>query len=839
MKRLLATIATATLLLPIQPPESRAQVAGNKVASHRNTAPDDFAQARGLLRQGSLEEALAAVQRGLGASPNSVEGLNLLGMVYDQQGRHAGSESAFRKALKVDPHSVATLNNLAISYAAQRKLALAEQTFRATLRLQPLNRTANYNLGVVLLALHEPKAALVPLQRVRPRDTTTLLSLTDAYLLAGMTAQGLRTAQAMSTRADKDVKLHVSLAVTLASNRQYHAAISEFELANAIQPRTVDILHDLGQAYLRIRQPARAQEVLEQAIQLQPAGAETLYLLAQSQADQGKDVDALETLVRARALAPHNTDILLLLARLSMKQLFFEDAIQLLDEAKKIEPTRPDVRAALGESYFTVGKVPNALEEFKALLQLDPSAQSYAFMGLCYRHLGKFDEAKQYLNQGLKADARHPGILFNLGFIAKRQQDYAQAEQFLGQAARLDPNYADALLELGTLKMERKKYEEAIPPLRRCTQLSASPAEAYYKLAIAERSLHQTEASLRDMKIFQTLSKDPQPGPYPLQNFFEYLNRRETLSPQQRATVDVNELEAEVKQYPDRPRSIYLLAETYLKLNRSKEALQTIERLDALSGGDLRTLLGEGVLLARFHLYAEAIQRFRAALAASPTSDEARFDLANAYYQTRDYAEALRWLEQVSAEGRKEDAWLALMGDTQTRLGHPREAIEAFRQAVALNPENDQYYVSLALAQMKAGNLDQANASLQQGLDRVPDSGALYWGLGVLSVVHADDRHAETYLKKAVELMPSRQSAYATLGVFYYESGRIPEARQMLERYSERFPQAAANVTRIRQTLDARQSQPTAAGKELDHRLTAEGRREFYQLALALAEAER
>jgi tetratricopeptide (TPR) repeat protein len=55
---------------------------------------------------------------------------------------------------------------------------------------------------------------------------------------------------------------------------------------------------------------------------------------------------------------------------------------------------------ALGESYFTIGKTEMALAEFKLLLQPDPSAQSYAFMGLCYRHLGKCDEAKQYLQQG-------------------------------------------------------------------------------------------------------------------------------------------------------------------------------------------------------------------------------------------------------------------------------------------------------------------------------------------------------------------------------------------------------------------------------------------------------
>jgi len=57
--------------------------------------------------------------------------------------------------------------------------------------------------------------------------------------------------------------------------------------------------------------------------------------------------------------------------------------------------------------------------------------------------------------------------------------------------------------------------------LRHCTEVSATPAQAYYKLASAERNLHQMEAAQRDMKIFLTLSKNPQPGPFPRQNIFD------------------------------------------------------------------------------------------------------------------------------------------------------------------------------------------------------------------------------------------------------------------------------------------------------------------------------
>jgi len=831
----LAVYRVCLLVVFLEPTRVWALEQSETAAQPATAVSRDFEQAKILLGQGSVEDALSAVDRGLERMPRSVDGLNLLGMIYHQQQRYAESEAAFKKALSVDPRSVETLNNLAISYTTQKKFELAERTFRRSLLLSRADRAAIYNLSQVLLAIDKPKEAIAELRRLSPADAGTRLMLLQAYLRAGETAQGMKTAQELSARAGKDVKLHFSLGVVLASEKQYGPAIREFEVANALAPRSFEILHNLGQAYLRNNQPSKAQPPLEEALRVEPGSAEALFLLAQSETDQKRDVEALELLVRARKIAPQNTDILLLMSRLSMKQSFYEDAIALLEEAIKIDPKRADLHAALGESLFSVGKVPQALGEFKLLLQLEPSARSYALMGLCYRHLGRFDEAKQYLHLGLGIDPNDPLTLFNLGFIAKRQGNNLQAEQYLSRALRVDRRYSDALYELGGLKMEQKKYGEAVPLLRRSAETSTRPAEAYYKLALAERSLHQSEAAQRDMKVFVTLSKNPQPGPFPRQNFFEYLNRRASLSPLEKAQTELKDLETEVKQHPDRPRSLYLLAEAYLNVNRSSDAIEIIERLDKLSDADVRTLLAEGVLLARFHLYPAAIQHFQAALHADQGSDEARYNLAEAFFQLHDDANALKSLEQVSPQAQKDDAYLALLGDVYARLGRTEEAVAALRKAIATSPDNDQYYLSLGLAEMRVGDAKEAYATLKRGLARVPDSAMLHWGLGVVSVLRGQATDAETYLKHSVDLAPSRESALMSLGIFYYETGRIGEAREVLDRYAEIFPSTSIDLSSIRRALAA----PPQPGVLKNAELSAHARQEFYQFAIKLAEEDR
>src|SRR5260370_33888238 len=287
------------------------------------------------------------------------------------------------------------------------------------------------------------------------------------------------------------------------------------------------------------------------------------------------------------------------------------------------------------------GKAEHAIEEFNAVIALDPSAASYAFMGLSYRHVGSLDEAKKFFQEGLQRDPRNASCLFNMGFIDERQGNHAAAETLFQQALKSNPDYSEALLELANLRIANKQFEDAAELLRRYVKVSRDPASGYYKLAMVERSLHQTQAAQRDLNVFQTLSKNSSTGPYPYQHLFDYLDNRATLTARERTQQDLEQLTEQIQKHPDQPQDLYLLAETYLKLRKAEEARKTLARLDQLSANDYRTQTGVGVLLARYRLYDEAIRHFQSALRANPDSDDVKFYLANAYFRKRLHRQAL------------------------------------------------------------------------------------------------------------------------------------------------------------------------------------------------------
>ncbi|PYV15782.1 MAG: hypothetical protein DMG21_14015 [Acidobacteria bacterium] len=792
-----------------------------------------FGRAKDLFAKGSLEEARQVARQGLALDPKNPVGYRLLGMIDVQEKDFSRAETAFKKSLELGPRSAEARNDLANCYLGEGKPDLAEKEFRAALALAPSNADAHYNLGLLFLSRRKPKEAIAHFLRVHPADTQTLFNLTQAYFAEGEPQKALESAERLSAQAKDNVSVHFTLGVLAAGNKQYALAARELEAADALAPATFEILFNLGQVYLRSGQPKRAEVILTRALKLKPDSAETLYYLAQAKSDQHRDLEALELLVKARKLAPTNTDIIFLTARISMNERFHEDAIPLLEEGLKLAPNRPDLHAALGECYFIDGKVDKALEEFQALIKLDPSARSYAFLALAYRNLGRFDEARKVLDEGLKLDPHNTACLFNLGYIASRQGSTDEAEKWFAQALAASPDYSDAMLELASIKLDQKKFAEAVPLLRHYIELAPHPAPGYYKLAMAERNLHQADAAERDLKIFQTLSKDTNSGAYPFQNLFDYLDKRAGLATAQQSRLDLDQLRQEVKIHPDQPQNLYLLASADLDAGQLDEAKQAIAQLDQLSAGDFRTAVGVGVLLARHRMYREAVEHFQTALKANPVSDDTWFDLADAYFRARDYTDALAAIEHISSGGQKDSSTLYLAGDIYAHLGQAGNAVDLFRQVIARNPDQDQAYLSLALTYLRSSDAAGAERALQEGLARTPDSGELYWGRGVLEVVAGKAEQAETDLRKSVDLLPEWPAGYSALGVLYYQTGQIGKARKTLKDLRQSGARGALDTDRIEQVLSAA---PDASGTEVAHDLSSQDRQQFLQIALSLAD---
>lgn len=645
-------------------------------------------------------------------------------------------------------------------------------------------------------------------------------------------AEALRMATEVSQQYKNDVHVHLSLGVVLASAEQYKTAALELEKADVLQPKSFEILYNLGLVYFRSHAYPQAELVLHRALDIQPDSPQALSLQGEVLARESRPMDGLALLVRAHQLAPQDADIILLMAQISIAQHYFEDAVPLLEAGVAIAPQRTDLRAALAESYLMSDRLDKAVGEWRKVVQAEPSARAYASLGLSYFRLGRFDEAKQAFAEGLARDPHNIACLFHLGIVAQRQGDAVIAETRLQEVLRLDPSFADALLGIANLRINAKRFAEAAVLLRKYVKISRNPATGYYKLSMVERNLHETASADRDLNTFQTLSKNITRGEYPNEHLFDYLGNRSRLDSQAGAEMDISEITAQLKDHPDQPEGLYLLAEAYLKTGKVDEAKATIAALDKVSANDYRRLAGIGVLLARYHLYDDAIEHFQAALAVNAGSDDVNFDLADAYFRKRLYPQALDALGQVSEQGRKDDDYLALLGDIYVHTGETARAAAIFHDAIRRNPDNDQDYLALALDELRQKDVAGAKQTLLVGQTRVPGSGKILWGLGLVAALEGNTAVAGEQFERAVDMLPEWPGSYSTLGVFYFETGRIERAREVLDRFKNSQERGALDINRIEQVL----AHAPAVAPAADEPLPPAKRAQLLQLALMLAD---
>jgi Flp pilus assembly protein TadD len=111
------------------------------------------------------------------------------------------------------------------------------------------------------------------------------------------------------------------------------------------------------------------------------------------------------------------------------------------------------------------------------------------------------------------------------------------------------------------------------------------------------------------------------------------------------------------------------------------------------------------------------------------------------------------------------------IGLTYSDLGHYAEAINAYQQAIKINPDYEVAYYNLGNAYGHLGRLSQAIEAYQQAVEIKPDYAMAYSNLGVAYGSLARYDEAIDAFKQAVKIEPDLAEAYYNLGATYLTIG--------------------------------------------------------------------
>ena len=312
----------------------------------------------------------------LSQEPDHFAALDLLGILYAQEGRFVEAIDCFEAALKIDPNSANCHNHLANCLKSSGDFPAAMTHFQTALKLQPNYPEAYNNLGTANYLQKEYDLAIdcfLKAIELKEDYADAYTNLALAYL-ARRDLHGAKLAleDVLQRGIDNSFALF-HLANIAYEQEQLTHAIALFQQLLEIHPRNPEAHINLGAAYLHNKQQELGIEHFQQALRIDPQNVTALTNLGAYFLSQQQIAEAKGHYLKALSLANTNPIIHFNLGVILMGERNWESALVHLKEALNFaaEDT-PGIHQNLAIVYLKLQDKEAALHHYQQALSLQP-----------------------------------------------------------------------------------------------------------------------------------------------------------------------------------------------------------------------------------------------------------------------------------------------------------------------------------------------------------------------------------------------------------------------------------------------------------------------------------
>jgi tetratricopeptide (TPR) repeat protein len=479
-----------------------------------------------------------------------------------------------------------------------------------------------------------------------------------------------------------------------------------------------------------------------------------------------------------------------------------------------------------------------AIEEYRRTLQQAPSfARASGNLGLLYARKGMDDEASVELARGLSsipdplyhkalaqilaAQKVYPLAAYHYNeagreltgdasifvalaeiYTASNQPDKALVEYRRALAA--DPGAVKAHLGIATIIMQRGDTDKALEQLKRGE--AASPQNRDIHLMMA--ALYEKKGDARQAEYHSLLG-----GKVKLaQNVQKPSGTSSDLTP---AGKEIESLKNVVKEHPEDTLSYEKLGDLYRAAGKDAEAIDAYREAAHLNSANSNVYLNLGTLYEKKSQIDEAIVAYKRAVKVNPASAEARLRLGDIRFSrglvkeaVEEYSEFLRLrpaspdihLKLARIFAKSKEVGLALSsynsvlvyspddGDANREIavlyaqkGDNEKALVHFKKALAVHKDDSESRNGLISVYVKNKQYDEITALLKDAVELNREDPVNHYKLGLIYDFKKEYDNSVASYKKAIELKPDYARALTALGRLYMKTGRLSEAKEVLE----------------------------------------------------------
>ncbi|MFH1825984.1 MAG: tetratricopeptide repeat protein [bacterium] len=770
---------------------------------------------------------LAEVKDILKNDPNNPGALKLVANHYLREGRYGPAKNYFIQSAQLCPHLRSEIMldyereidrlpevigprlSLAGFQLKNGELDAAILELEETLELSSREVEAYNLLGRIYLKLERLDETIILLERSLNegiKDVNLTEILAGAYLSKGRVKEATRFYEEILSYKPGDKRVLRVLAELYARQEDYLQAAQKYQAMFSDDPEvsrevitrleellkklegSVTIREILSEIYMRSLNPEAAVGKLREILRLDvtqledvirrykeilksyPGHPPTFLALASALRLQGNFSEAVE--------GYHN------LAKSQPE--FLKDAMQGYLEVLEYCPDQILARTYLAEAFLYQNQVKEALQEFAAMLRIDPSCadavikkcreirKSQPQLLLAQLVLGRAYLAKDDVQRAvveaegvIAIDKKHTAAYLLLGEAFFRMKLCRKAVEILRQALTIDPynlevqeRYKEAREKEVTKEIEKSKELISQDPWRVSQHLDL--AKLYLRQGLREEAVRELQIALKDQVR----------APFAA-NLLGCIYRSEGRY--DLAAAQFNKaLELAPAELADFARSVrFSLGTTFEAQGLVKKALkiyesilqedidfgnlkQKVKQLKAcsLKGMRVKSLIavfGESGPKELVFLWGcegkngRSSRKEEMSVSFGQDHNASGFD----YYMKGMYKAALEEFQLAVQLDSKFDVALNNLGIAFLKEGRFTEAREKFEEAVQLDPHSAVFRNNLGLAYFLTGQIDKAMAELEKAYTRDPELSAVCLNFGDICVMRKDIRRAIDLYKRA------------------------------------------------------------------------------------------
>jgi tetratricopeptide (TPR) repeat protein len=443
------------------------------------------------------------------------------------------------------------------------------------------------------------------------------------------------------------------------------------------------------------------------------------------------------------------------------------------------QETSPELDFLIGRDLETEGRLEEALEAYTRALSKDPeSVYLLKRAGELSARQNRLSDAVVYAERALELEPDNQGVRLFLGTLYRFRKDVANSERVLRDEGGLPVNDEAALLLYG-IYADNKRLGDARDLAEWMIDVHPDELRGYFALADAHEKLGDPAAS---EAILRT-GLERHPGELAL---YAALARSRRGRGDRVGEIAIYREVLEI--HPHHRPTLQAVAEAQLALERTDEAVETLEILESLYPEDLRARLRLAFVEFGRGNFEAAAERFEFALQHSPEEYEVVYFLGVARSRLDEDEAAIAAFERIpTSHGRYAEARTQIAA-THERRGDFARAIAEVERAREVH-ESRPLDLYLASLRAKAGELDWALRFLQQLLDESPDDAEILYNIGVIHGEAKQIDEAIHYMQLVLGMDPDHAGALNYVGYTWAEQGtNLDQAEEMISRALELRP---------------------------------------------------